>query len=131
MRNPKKIIPYEMTKLGTYLKQLRGELELSIRTAAKKSELAPSYLCKLEAGDTFLTISVQTLLKLSKAYSVPPISILKEAGLVDNDEYDLPELAQYLRTKYHLSSQAIRDMQMAIEIVDKKYKNLEIIHSRS
>lgn len=111
-----------MTKLGTYLKQLREEDGLSIRKAAEKSKLAPSYLCKLEAGDTFLTISIQTLLKVSKAYGVPPVAILKESGLVDSDEYDLPELAQYLRAKHHLSSQAIRDLVMAKEIVDKKYK---------
>jgi len=120
-RTLKKFVPYEMKKLGEYLKQLREEGGLSIRAAAKESKLAPSYLSKLEAGDTFSTISIQSLLKLSKAYSVPPISILKEAGLVDSDEYDLPEFAQYLRAKYHLSSQAIKDMEMAKEIVDKKY----------
>lgn len=122
LRPHRKFTSYEMTKLGGYLKQLRKEGGLSIRAMAKESKLAPSYLSKLEAGDTFLTISVQALLKVSKAYDVPPIAILKEAGLIDSDEYDLPELAQYLRTKYHLSSQAIRDMEMAKKIVDEKYK---------
>ena len=111
-----------MKKLGSYLKEMREETGLSIRTAAKKSEIAPSFLSKIEAGDTFSTISIQTLIKLSKTYNIPPISVLKEAGLVDSDEYDLPELSQYLRAKYHLSPQAIRDMEMAKEIVDKKYQ---------
>lgn len=120
-RPRRKFASYEMEKLGEYLKQLREEDGLSTRKAAEKSELAPSYISKLEAGDTFSTISVQTLLKVSKAYDVPPIAILKEAGFIDSDEYDLPEFAQYLRAKYHLSSQAIKDMEMAKEIVDKKY----------
>jgi len=111
-----------MKKLGTYLKTLREEAGFSIREAAQKSEIAPSYLSKIEAGDTFSTITVQTLIKLSKTYDIPPIAILKEAGLIGSDEYDLPELAQYLRAKYHLSPQAIRDMEMAKEIVEKKYQ---------
>ena len=117
-----KRIPYEMKKLGSYLKEMREETGLSIRTAAKKSEIAPSFLSKIEAGDTFSTISIQTLIKLSKTYDIPPIAILKEAGLIDSDEYDLPDFPQYLRAKYHLSPQAIRDMEMAKEIVDKKYQ---------
>ena len=111
-----------MKKLGTYLKQLRKESELSIREVAKKSELAPSYLCKIEKGDTFLTLSIHTILKLSKFYNIPIEALLKETGLVARDEYGLPDLSQYLRAKYHLSPQAIRDMEMAKEIVDKKYK---------
>jgi len=111
-----------MKKLGEYLKTLREEDGFSIREAAQKSELAPSYLSKLEAGDTFSTITVQTLIKLSKTYDVPPIAILKEAGLIDSDEYDLPDFPQYLRAKYKLPPQAIRDMEFAKEIVDKKYE---------
>jgi len=124
MPNPK-IIPYEIKKLGIYLKQLRKESELSIREVAKKSELAPSYLFKIEKGDTFSTLSIHTLLKLSKFYNIPIGALLKEAGLVDIDEYELPDLPQYLRAKYHLSPQAIRDMEMAKEIVDKKYQTLK------
>ncbi len=112
-----------MKKLGTYLKQLREEADLSIREVARKSEIAPSYLFKIEKGDTFLTLSIHTLLKLSKFYNLPIGALLKEAGLIDSDEYDLPDFPQYLRAKYHLSPQAIRDMEMAKEIVDKKYSS--------
>ena len=117
-----KTIPYEMKKLGTYLKQLREEAGLSIREVARKSEMAPSYLFKIEKGDTFSTVSIHTILKLSKFYNIPIGALLKEAGLVDIDEYELPDLPQYLRAKYHLSPQAIRDMVMAKEIVNKKYQ---------
>lgn len=121
-KSPKKSVPYEMKKLGIYLKQLREEAGLSIRAAAQDAGITPSYLCKIEAGDTFLTISINTLVKLSRAYHLPINAILKEAGLVESDGYELPELVQYLRAKYHLPPQAIRDMEMAKEIVDKKYR---------
>jgi len=117
-----KTIPYEMKKLGIYLKQLREEAGLSVRGAAGKSGMAPSYLFKIEKGDTFSTLSIHTLLKLSKFYNIPIGALLKEAGLVDYSEYELPEFPQYLRAKYHLSPQAIRDMEMAKEIVEKKYQ---------
>ena len=119
-----KKISYEITKLGKYLKQLREEQELSIRGVAKSCSIAPSYLAKIEAGDTFKTIGIDTLVKLSKFYGIPTSAILKEAGYIDSYESGLPELAQYLRAKYQLSPQAIRDMEMAKEIVDKKYSRI-------
>jgi transcriptional regulator with XRE-family HTH domain len=118
----KKIIPYEMKKLGAYLKQLRKEANLSLRDVTRECGVTPSYLLKIEKGDSFSTINIHTLLKLSKFYKIPMGAFLKEAGLVDNDEYDLPDFPQYLRAKYHLSVQAIRDLEMAKEIVEKKYK---------
>ena len=120
-----KRIPYEMKKLGTYLKQLREEAGLSIREVTRKSGMAPSYLFKIEKGDTFSTLSIHTLLKLSKFYNLPIGALLKEASLVDSDEYEFPDLPQYLRAKYHLSPQAIRDMEMAKEIVEKKYQTFK------
>jgi len=118
----RKHISYEITKLGKYLKQLREEQGLSIRSVAKSCNIAPSHLAKIEAGDTFKTIGIETLIKLSKFYGIPVSAMLKEAGFIESYESDLPELAQYLRAKYQLSPQAIRDMEMAKEIVDKKYK---------
>lgn len=117
-----KVISYEITKLGKYLKRLREEQALSIRRVAKQCGIAPSYLSKIEAGDTFKTIGVETLVKLSKFYGIPTCAILQEAGFIENHNDDLPELAAYLRAKYYLSPQAIRDMAMAKEIVDKKYE---------
>jgi len=125
MPKPFKAIPYEMKKLGEYLGRLREETNLSLRDVARETGLTPSYLSKIEKGDSFSTLSVHTLLKLSKFYNLPIGALLKEAGLVDIDEYELPDLPQYLRAKYHLSPQAIRDMEMAKEIVDKKYQTFK------
>lgn len=119
-----KVISYEITKLGKYLKRLREEQSLSIRRVAKQCGIAPSYLAKVEDGDTFKTIGVHTLVKLSKFYGIPACAILQEAGFIKNHNDDLPALAPYLRSKYQLSPQAIRDMEMAKEIVDKKYGDM-------
>ena len=117
----KKIVSYEITKLGKYLKQLREELGLSIRKVAANCKLSPSYLSKIEAGDTFKSMGIDTLVGLSKFYNIPAAHLLKEAGFIEDESDELPELSQYLRKKYQLSPQAIRDMEMAKEIVDKKY----------
>lgn len=112
----------KITKLGKYLLELRREQGVSIRHAARQCEIAPSYMAKIEAGDTYKTIGLDTIVKLSKFYGIPVSAMLKEAGFIESYESDLPELAQYLRVKYQLSPQAVRDMEMAKEIVDKKYK---------
>ena len=117
----KKIVSYEITKLGKYLKQLREELGLSIRKVAANCKLSPSYLSKIEAGDTFKSMGIDTLVGFSKFYNIPVAHLLKESGFTENDDDELPELSQYLRKKYQLSPQAIRDLVMAKEIVDKKY----------
>lgn len=117
----KKIVSYEITKLGKYLKQLREELGLSIRKVAAKCKLSPSYLSKIEAGDTFKSMGIDILVGLSKFYNIPAAHLLKEAGFIEDESDELPELSQYLRKKYQFSPQAIRDLEMAKEIVDKKY----------
>ena len=122
MPTPYKAIPYEMKKLGTYLTQLREAADFSIRDVARECGISPSYLSKIERGNSFSTLNIHNLLKLSRFYNIPIGALLKEAGLVDSSEYELPDLPQYLQTKYHLSSQAIRDMIMAKEIVEKKYQ---------
>ncbi len=121
---PKKTTLHEITKLGNYLKKLREEQGLSIRAIARQCGIAPSYLAKIENGYGVKSIGFEILVKLSKFYGIPFSDILREAGFIEekHDNNELPELAQYLRAKYHLSPQAIRDMEMAKEIVDKKYK---------
>lgn len=119
--NQQKVIPAQMKQLALCLTRLRKEHGFSIREAARQTRCAPSYLSKLEGGNTFASIGIDTLLNLTKTYSTPLLLILKEAGYVEESEYKLPDLPQYLRLKYRLSHQAVRDMEMAKEIVDRKY----------
>lgn len=97
---------------------------MSIRSAAKSCGIAPSYLAKIEAGDTLKTIGIGTLVNLSKFFGIPVSAMLQESGFIDSFDDELLNLPQYLRAKFKLSPQAIRDMEMAKEIVDKKYRKL-------
>ena len=69
-------------------------------------------------------MSVRTLVHLAKTYNTPLAVILERAHIIEANEYKLPLLPQYLRLKYQMSNQAIKDMEMAKEIVDKKYRRV-------
>ena len=114
-------IPPEMVKLGKLFRKCREELGMSIREVSTKAELAPSYLCKLETGDTFKSIGIENLLRLAKFYKLPMETLLKEAGFIENSGNKLPEFSSYLRSKYHYPSQEVREMEMALELTMKKY----------
>lgn len=114
-----------MIKLGQYLKDLRKDFGISLRKVAELSHISPAHLCKIEGGTAFKSIGVETLINLSIVYSIPLSSMLRECGLTQEKDDELPELPQYLRSKYNLPSQAIRDMETAKEVVEKKYKHKE------
>jgi len=111
----------QMAILGNYLKSLRQELGLSLRKAALLADISAAHLCKIEQGTTFQSIGIEILINLSNTYRIPLDSILQEAGLIEKTGNQLPLLPHYLRSKYNLSPQAIRDMEIAKEVVDKKY----------
>lgn len=117
-----KPVPSKMKELGRYLKKLRDELGLSMHEVARRSSLTPGYISKIESGNALKSITVQSLVAFSKAYEIPAIAILEEAGFLRKSNGDLPNFATYLKMKYKLSYQAIRDMEIAKEIVEKKYK---------
>lgn len=111
-----------MARLGTYLRRLREDLDMSMRRAAHLSRISPAHLCKLEQGDVFKSVGIDVLLRLSRTYNIPLSSILEEAGFVEGYGDNLPRFDQYLRLKYNLSPQAIRDMETTKEVVLKKYR---------
>ena len=114
-----------MIKLGQYLKYLREDLDMSLRKAAKLARISPAYLCKIEKRAAFKSIGIEVLIGLSNVYGIPLSSILKECNLIQEKNDELPELPQYLHSKYRLPPQAIRDMETAKEVVEKKYKRKE------
>lgn len=109
-----------MIKLGETLLAIRKEKGFSVREAAGTCGITASYLSKVERGVFFNAISIQTLIGLARTYDLPLTHFLQSAGFIENEAV-LPDLPQYLRLKYGLSPQGIRDMEMAKEIVARKY----------
>lgn len=115
-------IPREMLNLGEYLKSMRSDLGLSMHEVARRTELTPSYISKIENGATFQTISTNGLIEFSKAYNIPPHIILERAGFIPESEDELPGFASYLRLKYKAPQQVVQEMEIAWDIVKKKYQ---------
>lgn len=118
---PFKDISSPLRDLGKYLKKLRAELGLSLRDVASRCKLTPGYISKIENGLIIKTIGIETLVNLSKAYDIPPEVILQESGFFEKIHDDLPSFKLYLKIKYGFNAQAIRDLEIAKEIVEKKY----------
>jgi len=117
------LIPSKMKSLGKYFKTLREELGLSMRDVAKQTNLTPSYISKIETGNTFKSINVDSLIAFSKVYKIPITALLEEAGFLEKED-DLPQLSTYLKMKYNLSPQAIRDIEIFKEFIENYYKKL-------
>lgn len=113
--------PREMKQLGEYLKRIRSDLGLSMHEVARRTSLAPSFISKLESGIVFQTVSAQSLVEFSRCYSIPVNIILEHAGLMPQSEDELPGLGTYLRLKYKAPQKAAQEMEIAWEIVKKKY----------
>ncbi len=112
-----------MKRLGKYLRSLREELNLSMHQVARQTNLTAGYISKLEKGDIFSSIGVKALIAFSKVYEIPVTAILENAGFLKRRlKNGLPCLGSYLRIKYNLSPEQVRDIIIAFEIVEKKYK---------
>lgn len=110
-----------MKQLGDYLKRIRVDLGLSMHEVARRTSLTPSFISKLESGAVFQSISAQALVEFSRCYSIPVNTILERSGLLPASEDELPGLGTYLRLKYKAPQQATQEMEIAWEIVRKKY----------
>jgi transcriptional regulator with XRE-family HTH domain len=118
----KKRIPKEMLNLGEHLKRLRNDLGLSMHEVARRTNLTASYISKIESGITFQTLNTHSLVEFANCYNIPPSVILERAGFIPESEDDLPGLAPYLRLKYKAPQQAVQEMEIAWDIVKKKYR---------
>ncbi len=114
-------IPKEMRNLGEYLRQMRTDLGLSMHEVARRTSLTPSYISKIENCATFQTISAQGLVEFSRCYNLPVSIILERSGFVPESEDELPGIGSYLRLKYKAPHQAVQEMEIAWDIVRKKY----------
>lgn len=115
-------ISYEIQKLGEAFRELRLENNLSLRQVAQETGITPSYLAKVEAGNTFKTIGLETLVRLCKFFRVPSNVILEKANYIQIADDGLPELEDYLQLKYRLPKAAVQEIQLVLSIIKRKYQ---------
>jgi len=124
-RSRRKGLSSSLLRLCEYLKELRKDADINLRQAAKLADLTPGYLSKIESGQV-KSIGIEILIRLSDAYKISIHNLLREAGFFKNgtgeDEYGLPDLVTYLRTKYHLPPTAARDLKVISDFIKEKYK---------
>lgn len=115
-------VPLEMIKLGETLKQLREERNLSMHEVARRNKiLTPSYISKIEAVNTYKSVTVEALVAFSKVYEIPVSVLLERVGFLEKEEEALPSLTSYLKIKYNAPYQLITDMEIAWEVLQEKY----------
>ncbi len=96
------------SSLGDYLKGLRADRGLTLTEVAEEVDLAPSYLHYLEAGARKKP-HPDYLNRLARFYGVLVEDLYALAGYTPADE--LPNLPAYLRSKYGLSDDVIREIE--------------------
>src|SRR5947209_5010577 len=97
----------EASQLGAHLKKLRADRGLSLADVADQLDFDASYLFRLESGASRKP-HPDYLHRLAHFYGVLVEDLYALAGYTPAAE--LPELPTYLRTKYGLTDEAIREL---------------------
>jgi len=103
---------------ANYIKARREELGLSLRECAEISGLHFSYWAKIEAGN-YVAPTPKYLKVIAKTLQVPIEDLYGFFG------YDVPErlpsFSPYLRSKYDLPPEVIRDLERYFELLRNHY----------
>jgi transcriptional regulator with XRE-family HTH domain len=93
--------------LGEYLRFEREQAGISQRQLAGRVGIHNSYLARLESGET-ANPSAELLQRIADVLEISSTDLLVFIGVKPPE--GLPELAPYLRAKYHMDEAAIREM---------------------
>jgi transcriptional regulator with XRE-family HTH domain len=93
--------------LAEYLRAERERAGISQRQLASRVGIHNSYLARLENGETAHP-SADLLQRIADMLEISSTDLLAFIGVKPPE--GLPELAPYLRAKYHLSDESIREM---------------------
>jgi transcriptional regulator with XRE-family HTH domain len=99
-------------RLGTYVQRLRHERNLSLRALAARAGVDLAWLSRLENG-RIASPDARLLWRIARALNTEVADLYLEAGF--GDARGLPGFAPYLRAKYHLSDQAIAELEAHFE----------------
>jgi transcriptional regulator with XRE-family HTH domain len=106
-------------KLGAHLQQLRSERKLTMRALAARARVDFSYIGRLERGQ-IASPSALYLWRVARALGVEVADLYLEAGF--GDAHGLPGLRPYLRAKYHLPDEAIRQLEEHFALINERYQ---------
>lgn len=107
-------------ELGKYLRTLRPENRPTLREVAQRSGLSEPFLGRLERGE-YQTLLLDTLRQVAKGYGVSVERLLEVAGFVRSEHAELPDLDVYLRTKYGLTEEGIREAERFLDYAKERY----------
>lgn len=106
--------------LGSYLRSQREAAELSIRELARLSGVPASYITEIEGGKK-TNPSAEILQRLAGVLEVDTADLFAFIGITPPQ--GLPSVAPYLRAKYKLSGDALREAEQQLHhIIDKHNK---------
>jgi transcriptional regulator with XRE-family HTH domain len=111
--------PNEKQQLGKFLREIRTDRAMSLRTLADASGLDWSYIGRLEKGEISSPDPVK-LQKLARALEVEIEDFYALAGYSAPE--GLPTLAPYLRAKYDLPEEASGDVERYIARLVRRYE---------
>jgi transcriptional regulator with XRE-family HTH domain len=97
----------EPSTLGEYLRGERERAGLSQRQLASRVGIHNSYLARLENGET-ANPAADLLQRISDVLEINSTDLFAFIGVKPPE--GLPDLAPYLRAKYHMDETAIREM---------------------
>jgi transcriptional regulator with XRE-family HTH domain len=105
--------------LGEALKRLRSQRGLSLRGLAKKAGVDPTWLLRVERGD-YEAPDARLLRDVASALGIETSELFLVAGY--EEHASLPQFAPYLRSKYALPEDAIRQLEDHFHLVNEKYR---------
>lgn len=97
----------EPTTLAEYLRAAREQAGISQRQLASRVGMHNSYLARLENGEN-TNPAADVLQKIADIPEISSTDLFAFIGIKPPD--GLPDLAPYLRAKYHMDEQAIREL---------------------
>lgn len=97
----------ETSTLAEYLRLAREQVGMSQRQLASRVGIHNSYLARLESGET-ANPAAELLQRIADVLEISSTDLLAFIGVKPAE--GLPDLAPYLRAKYHLDEAALREV---------------------
>jgi transcriptional regulator with XRE-family HTH domain len=109
-------------KLGAYVQRLRLRRAMNVRGLAARAKVDFSWVSRLERGH-IASPDARYLWRIARALDFEVADLYLEAGY--GDAHGLPGFELYMRAKYHLPDDAIRQLQEHFALINEKYRVAE------